>query len=82
MKIFHEQNEAVRMDIDIDDNFSDEPTDENAVDLDDDNSDRASTLSDKKIQEQAKKNLIARKRIDELKEQQHLKSLLDDADDW
>lgn len=70
------------MDIDIDDNFSDDQTENNAVDLDDDSSSSGKTLSDKKIQEQAQKNLLARKRIDELKEQKLLKSLLDDTDDW
>lgn len=69
------------MDIDIDDNFSDDPNETNSTDLDD-NSAIGTTLSAKKIQEQAQKNLLARKRIDELKEQKLLKSLLDDTDDW
>lgn len=70
------------MDIDIDDNFSDDPNENSAADLDSDKSSSGPTLSDKKIQEQAQKNLLARKRIDELKEQRLLKSLLDDSEDW
>lgn len=32
--------------------------------------------------EQSKRNSLARKRIDDLKEQKRLKELLDDEDDW
>jgi len=39
-------------------------------------------LAEKKAQEQAQKNLLARKRIDELMEKKRLKELLDDEDDW
>ncbi len=39
-------------------------------------------LAEKKAEEQAQKNLLARKRIDELKEKKRLKDLLDDEDDW
>ena len=39
-------------------------------------------LAEKKAEEQAQKNLLARKRIDELKEKQRLKELLDDENDW
>jgi len=39
-------------------------------------------LAEIKAQEQAQKNLLARKRIDELKERKRLKELLDDEDDW
>lgn len=39
-------------------------------------------LADKKAEEQAQKNLLARKRIDEFKEKKRLKELLDDEDDW
>jgi len=39
-------------------------------------------LAEKKAEEQAQKNLLARKRIDELKEKKRLKELLDDEDDW
>jgi hypothetical protein len=39
-------------------------------------------LAEIKAQEQAQKNLLARKRIDELKEKKRLKELLDDENDW
>jgi hypothetical protein len=39
-------------------------------------------LAEKKAEEQAQKNLLARKRIDELMEKKRLKELLDDEDDW
>lgn len=39
-------------------------------------------LAEKKAEEQAQKNLIARKRIDDLKEKKRLKDLLDDENDW
>ena len=39
-------------------------------------------LAEKKACEQAQKNLLARKRIDELMEKKRLKELLDDEDDW
>lgn len=39
-------------------------------------------LAEKRAEEQAQKNLLARKRIDELKEKKRLKELLDDEDDW
>lgn len=39
-------------------------------------------LAEIKAQAQAKKNLRARKRIDELMEKKRLKELLDDEDDW
>jgi hypothetical protein len=42
----------------------------------------ASELSEKEAQAQAQKNLLARKRIDELMEKKRLKELLDDEDDW
>ena len=70
------------MDLDIDDNFSDDSSESSAADLNADSSLSGKTLSAKKIQEQAQKNLLARKRIDELKEQKLLKSLLDDSEDW
>ncbi len=41
-----------------------------------------STLANKKAQEQAQKNLLARKKIDELMEKKRLRDLLDDSDDW
>ena len=39
-------------------------------------------LAEKKAVEQAQKNLLARKRIDELMEIKRLKELLDDEEDW
>lgn len=39
-------------------------------------------LAEKKALEQAQKNLLARKRIDDLMEKKRLKELLDDSDDW
>ncbi len=42
----------------------------------------ANELADKEAQIQAQKNLLARKRIDELIEKKRLKELLDDEDDW
>ena len=42
----------------------------------------ARELAEIKAQEQAQKNLLARKRIDELMEKKRLKELLDDEDDW
>lgn len=40
------------------------------------------SLAEKHAQELAKKNLLARKRIDELRENKRLKDLLDDSKDW
>ncbi|MCW8833411.1 MAG: hypothetical protein OQK09_01380 [Colwellia sp.] len=42
----------------------------------------ANELAEKEAQLQAQKNLLARKRIDELKEKKRLKDLLDDENDW
>jgi len=39
-------------------------------------------LSNKQALEQAQRNLLARKRIDDLLEKKRLKELLDDSDDW
>ena len=36
----------------------------------------------KQVLEQAQRNLMARKRIDDLMEKKRLKELLDDSDDW
>jgi len=67
---------------DIEDDFfndmNDAPTDE----VIDNNNSQGSSLAEKHAQEQAQKNLLARKRIDELKEKKRLKDLLDDSDDW
>jgi hypothetical protein len=41
-----------------------------------------SELVNKQAIEQAQRNLIARKRIDDLLEKKRLKELLDDSDDW
>lgn len=67
---------------DIDDDFPDEiDTSDNSADSTDTNIE-SSTLANKKAQEQAQKNLLARKKIDELMEQKRLKDLLDDSEDW
>ena len=42
----------------------------------------SNTLIEKKDKEQAQKNIVARKRIDELIEKRRLKDLLDDSEDW
>jgi hypothetical protein len=39
-------------------------------------------LAYKKALEQVQRNLLARKRIDDLMEKKRLKELLDDSDDW
>ncbi|MBU2923288.1 hypothetical protein Q4506_16050 [Colwellia sp. 4_MG-2023] len=39
-------------------------------------------LTEKTAAEQAQRNLLARKRIDELMEKKRLKELLDDENDW
>jgi hypothetical protein len=67
---------------DIDDNFLDGASENNTDDSSDNNSPKGNTLAEKQIQEQAQKNLLARKRIDELKEKKYLKDLLDDSEDW
>ncbi|WP_019026322.1 PA3496 family putative envelope integrity protein [Colwellia piezophila] len=72
---------------DIDDNFLDQESASNESDsnLDesyDNNALKAISLAEKSAQEQAQKNLLARKRIDELKEKKRLKDLLDDSEDW
>lgn len=66
---------------DIDDNFPDE-MDSNGEAGDTENNLKGTSLAEKKAQEQAQKNLLARKRIDELMEKKRLKDLLDDSDDW
>jgi len=64
---------------DIDDNFPDDTSDD---DSNENNSLKGTSLAEKEAQEQAQKNLLARKRIDELKEKKRLKDLLDDSEDW
>jgi hypothetical protein len=66
---------------DIDDNFPDE-MDSNGEAGETENKLKGTSLAEKKAQEQAQKNLLARKRIDELMEKKRLKDLLDDSDDW
>lgn len=39
-------------------------------------------LANKQALEQVQRNLLARKRIDDLIEKKRLKELLDDSDDW
>lgn len=70
---------------DIDNNFLDELNNDNAVDVNDvgtQSPSNGNSLAEKKAQEQAQKNLLARKRIDELNEKKRLKDLLDDSEDW
>lgn len=67
---------------DIDNNFPDEISE-----LTDDLPSKTTPLkrnhlAEKEAQAQAQKNLLARKRIDELKEKKRLKDLLDDSEDW
>jgi hypothetical protein len=69
---------------DIDDNFPDEmdSNGEAGETGETENNLKGTSLAEKKAQEQAQKNLLARKRIDELMEKKRLKDLLDDSDDW
>jgi len=67
---------------DIDDNFLDGASTSNTDDMGDNNPPKGDSLAEKQIQEQAQKNLLARKRIDELREKKRLKDLLDDSEDW
>ncbi|MEW6994345.1 PA3496 family putative envelope integrity protein [Colwelliaceae bacterium MEBiC 14330] len=67
---------------DIDENFPDEMDSNGEVDESENNNLKGTSLAEKKAQEQAQKNLLARKRIDELMEKKRLKELLDDSDDW
>lgn len=67
---------------DIDENFPDEMDSNGEVGESENNNLKGTSLAEKKAQEQAQKNLLARKRIDELMEKKRLKELLDDSDDW
>jgi len=69
---------------DIDDDFLDdmEPNGGSTGTETSNDNDENSTLANKKAQEQAQKNLLARKRIDELREKRRLRDLLDDSEDW
>jgi hypothetical protein len=68
--------------IDIDDNFPDDISDNSSDDNSEINSLKGTSLAEKEAQVQAQKNLLARKRIDELREKKRLKDLLDDSEDW
>jgi len=67
---------------DIDDNFPDDTSASSIDDTSEGISLKGTSLAEKKAQEQAQKNLLARKRIDELREKKRLKDLLDDSEDW
>jgi len=67
---------------DIDDNFPDDTSDSSIDDNNERSSLKGTSLAEKEAQEQAQKNLLARKRIDELREKKRLKDLLDDSEDW
>ncbi|PKG86508.1 hypothetical protein CXF85_01000 [Colwellia sp. 75C3] len=67
---------------DIDDNFLDGASGNSTDETNESNPPKGESLAEKQIQEQAQKNLLARKRIDELKEKKYLKDLLDDSEDW
>ncbi len=67
---------------DIDDNFLDDTSDSSIDENNESNSLKGTSLAEKEAQEQAQKNLLARKRIDELREKKRLKDLLDDSEDW
>ncbi len=67
---------------DIDDNFPDDTSDSSIDDNNENNSLKGTSLAEKEAQAQAQKNLLARKRIDELREKKRLKDLLDDSEDW
>ncbi|KGJ90560.1 PA3496 family putative envelope integrity protein [Colwellia psychrerythraea] len=67
---------------DINDNLFEDSSDINSTEHADNMSLKGVSLAEKKAQEQAQKNLLARKRIDELQEKRRLKDLLDDSEDW
>jgi hypothetical protein len=67
---------------DIDDNFPDGVSESDTEDNNEINSLKGTSLAEKEAQVQAQKNLLARKRIDELREKKRLKELLDDSEDW
>ncbi|NQY49416.1 MAG: hypothetical protein HRT50_09965 [Colwellia sp.] len=64
---------------DINNNFPDEASSDESVEK---YSLNGISLAEKHAQAQAQKNLLARKRIDELREKKRLKYLLDDSEDW
>lgn len=63
------------------DNFLDD-LDDDDDDFDQETEIETLELAEKKAAEQAQKNLLARRRIDELMEKKRLRELLDDEDDW
>lgn len=74
---------------DIDENLSDDNlSDEQETVMQDEvgvsaNSDlKGKSIAQQQAEEQAQKNIEARKRIDELMEKKRLKELLDDSEDW
>ncbi len=74
---------------DIDENLSDDNlSDEQETVMQDEvgvsaNSDlKGKSIAQQQAEEQAQKNIEARKRIDELMEKKRLKELLDDREDW
>ncbi|ALO33987.1 hypothetical protein CMT41_04060 [Colwellia sp. MT41] len=67
---------------DLDHNFLDETSESSLHESNVNYSLKGISLAEKLAQEQAQKNLLARKRIDELKEKKRLKYLLDDSNDW
>jgi len=64
-----------------DDDFLDDINEDNEA-VEPETDIEALELADKKAEEQAQKNLLARKRIDDLMEKKRLKDLIDDEDDW
>jgi anaerobic ribonucleoside-triphosphate reductase len=60
----------------LDDIEANEETTEQEVELE------SRELAYKQALEQVQRNLVARKRIDDLLEKKRLKELLDDSDDW
>jgi hypothetical protein len=82
MKIDVENSLITSSDFNGSNYFSDETTSSNFDLVSDKRKLQSSTLADKQDKEQAQKNIIARKRIDELIEKRRLKELLDDSEDW
>lgn len=60
----------------IEDSEENEETTDKGIDIE------SRELANKQALEQAQRNLLARKRIDDLMEKKRLKELLDDSDDW
>jgi len=64
-----------------DDGFLDNIDDDNET-VEQESNIESLELAEKKSKDQAQKNLLARKRIDDLMEKKRLKDLLDDEEDW